>query len=276
MTLVKTGREPLACHIQHMPAAAAICRKKVQVIAGDTDPLHPRRAPEADQRAAHVMELKHGLRLRCFCQRRIRQVLRRHATRAHMPECAIDANGARAVGGHDGGIELRSQLREVGNGERRRAHGRLEIGYGRERRAARRINRQHTPIVAHLVAAAVQGDHLPAERVERADAKVAVCHHVCKAHLAVINAGQKRVDGRNLIDHPARRTGAAGQQHKKNERAKMPYLQNSHSIRSPYPSTAQNSCVSAALTLAMSCSLPARRAMEVTPASFRPQATIPW
>ena len=73
---------------------------------------------------------------------------------------------------------------------------------------------------ADLVETPIERHHLAVERVERADAKIAMMFECGDGHVAIEHAGKERVDRRVLEQLGPARRAAAGQQREREEDGK--------------------------------------------------------
>ena len=131
-------------------------------------------------------------------QRPVGRGLARHRARADQLEAAVEADRAGGGAGRDQLVEPRQQLLVGEPALDPLVDRRLEAGDHGERRPLPGPDRVHVPVDVGPVEAAVEGDHLAVEPVQRAEPEVAVLGQLGEAEVAVVGAVEQGADRRGL------------------------------------------------------------------------------
>jgi hypothetical protein len=129
---------------------------------------------------------------------RVRLALAGDAARLDVLEAAVEADGAARGLVADEPVEEGAEAVEVRRRGERPGDGRLEEGDDGERRARPGLDLVGPPVRLHLVEAAVEGDHLPVERLERPEAEIPAASELLEVDVPVVLPMKQGVDGRGL------------------------------------------------------------------------------
>jgi len=184
--------------LEDVPAGAPVRGYEVEVVAGGVQTLGVAGEAEADEAARAVVELEGGLMFDDLREGRVGLALAGYAARLDVVEVPLDPDGvARGLAAHEQ-IQARTERLEVQRRGERLGQVRLEEGHDGERRPHPSVDGVGPSIRLHLVEAAVEGDHLFVQRLERAQTEISAILELGEADVAVVLPLQQRVYGRGL------------------------------------------------------------------------------
>jgi hypothetical protein len=125
-------------------------------------------------------------------------VLPWHAAGLDVVEVTVNPNGVADGPVFHDPIQVGTKGRKVAYGGKRPEEIRLKEGHDSERGLAPFVYRIDTSVRPHLVEVAVEGDHLPIQRVERAEAEIPAILQFSKANVAFVLSIEQGFDGRCL------------------------------------------------------------------------------
>src|SRR6188474_2949507 len=156
-----------------MAAAAALLVDEVEMKAADLDPLDVFGKAEAEHRPGQIEQLEDMLLGDDLGQRPVGRGLAGNRAGADELEASIKSD---RTGGSPGGyqlVESRQQLFVAERSVEALIDLGLEVGDHCERRSRRRLHLAHRPIDVGAIEAPVEGNHLPVQSVQRAEAQIA-------------------------------------------------------------------------------------------------------
>src|SRR3954453_8689226 len=177
----------------------------MEVVTGDVQALGVVGEPETHEATPEVAQFEDGLVLHALQERGVRFVLAGHAPGFDVLEAPVRPDGA-ADARVEESVYAGTEAGEIRSVERS-GQVRLEKGHDGERWLRAPIDRLHRSVGSYLVEAAVEGDHLPIQCLERPEAEVAALPQLREADVTVVVAVEQGVDGRGLEQGVVERVG---------------------------------------------------------------------